>query len=163
MKQITKQELIDLINEVKGVTFVSVDIESEPRMRKTDNPYMGATKQVSLSGAVNYDYGHSVNLQLDREDKEANFQVQKRAWGEHVDNWVVHKGNHYLPIKIENASDPTYVYDGEEVNVEELKPFLYESKKPKTQEDVTKEIIVRDVKIDSIKHIRAFGDEFEVV
>jgi len=163
MKIITKHELIDRINEVKGTTFISVDIASEPRMRKTGNPYLGATKHVSLSGAINHDYENSVNKQLAREGKEADFEVKKRSWGEHVDNWVVHKDKYYLPIKIEGSSDATYVYEGELVDNDELKPFLYESKKPKTQDDVVKEIIVRDVKIDSIKRIRAFGEEFEIV
>jgi hypothetical protein len=163
MKTITKQELIDRVNGIKGTTFVSLDIESTPRMRKTGNPYLDATKAVTLSGAINFDYEHSNNLQLQREGKEADFKAQKRSWGEHVGNWIEHKGNHYLQVKVENASAPVFTQHGESIDKEDIKPFLYESKKPHTQENLDTEIIVRDVKLDSIKVIRAFGDEFELV
>lgn len=163
MKQITKQELIERINNVKGTTIVSIDIESEPRMRKTDNPYIGATKSVTLSGVVNFSYENAVNNQLEREDKERNFKSQERAWGTYDGNWITHKGSHYLQIKVQASSDPIYMFDGNEIDKNTIKDFLYESKKAHTQEELDKEVVIRDVKIDNIKKIRAFGDEYIIV
>ena len=142
MKPITKKELIDLINKIKGVTFVSVDVQTEPKMRKTDNPYLGTTKLVTLSGAINYDYENSVNNQLLREGKEANFIVSPRKWGEHANNWIEYKNDYYLSIKVENYSEPVFIYNGNKIDKELLEPFLQKSKDPKTQENLEKKVIL---------------------
>ncbi len=163
MKKITKQELIELVNGIKGTTFISADIVTEPKMRKTDNPYLGATKVTTLSGAINFDYESSVNNQLERENKETDFRAAPRSWGQHVDNWVEHKGKYYLPIKVQGHSDAIFIHEGNKIDKDVLKPFLYESHKPHTQEELDKEITVRDVKIESIRAIRIKGDEYLVV
>ena len=163
MKTITKKELIELVNGIKGTTFISADIASEPKMRKTDNPYLGATKVTTLSGAINFDYESSVNNQLDREGKEADFKAAPRSWGQHVDNWIEHKGNYYLPIKVQGHSDPIFIHEGNKIDKEVLKPFLYESHKPHTQEELDKEVVVRDVKIENIRVIRILGGEYLIV
>ena len=162
MKIITKQELIDKVNEIKSSTFVSLDVATSPNMSKTGNPYMGTTKITTLSGILNFDYGTSVNNELQREGKDADFVPQKRAWGEKNKNWIEHKGQHYLPIKVNGSSEPSYKFNGVELSKAELSPFLYESVKPHTQENVEKEIVVRDLKIESIKVIRMMGEEFVV-
>lgn len=163
MIKITKEELIEKINGIKGNTFVSLDIKSEPRMRKTDNPYMGAEKIVRLSGAINFDYGNSVNSQLVREGKEADFKPKPRKWGVREGNWITHKGNHYLNVKVQDSSEPIYLYNDVKIEKAKLEPWLQKSSKPKTQEDLETEVVVRDVKIDSIKIIRMKGEEFVVV
>lgn len=163
MKTITKKELIDMVNDIKGVTFVSVLVHSEPKMRKTDNPYLGATKVVTLSGAIGFDYQNSVNLQLGRENKDTDFVAQPRSWGTHEKNWITHKGNYYLSVKVQGTSDSDFIYEGNKINKDILEPFLYESKKPHTQEALDTAVTVRDVKIDNIKCIRAFGEEFVVI
>lgn len=163
MKPITKTELIKRINEIKGTTIIAVDIVSEPKMRKTNNPYLGTTKVTTLSGIIGYSYENSVNLQLEREGKEADFKAQPRAWGTYENNWIAHKGNYYLPIKVQGSSDPVFVREGVEIKKEVLEPFLYDSNKPHTQEGLEKEIVVRDIKIDSIRVIRMMGEEYMVV
>ncbi len=163
MKKITQEQLINLIDTINGTTFVSIDIVSEPKMRKTGNPYLGTTKAVTLSGAINYDYQNSVNNQLEREDKDRDFTSQKRSWGEHTGNWITHKGQHYLPIKVQGASDPIYILEGNEIEKDKLAPFLYKSNKPHTQEKLEEEITVRDVKISSIRVIRIKNEELLVV
>lgn len=163
MKTISKSELIERINEVKGTTIVSIDVVTEPRMRKTDNPYLGAMKTVSLSGVINFDYENTVNKQLQREGKEPEFKAQERAWGVHEGNWITHKGEYYMQVKVQGASEPVYYYKGCELPKTALQPFLQESSKPHTQESVEKEVVVRDVKLSNIKVIRALGDEYLVV
>ncbi len=165
MKTITKQELVTLINSASGATFVSADIASEPKMRKTDNPFVGAIKLVTLSGQINFDYSNAVNNQLERENNETagSFKAQSRAWGEREENWITHKGQYYLTIKVQNSSDPVFQFEGKTIDKEKLDPFLSESKKPHTQAELDKEVIVRDVKLDNIQIIRAFGEEYKVI
>jgi hypothetical protein len=163
MKQITKAELIKMIDETKGATFVSVDIESDPRMKKAYNPYMGAVKLVTLSGAINFDYENAVNNQLQREGKEADFTSKPRSWGIHEGNWITHKGQHYLTVKVQSNSEPVYMLDGKVISTDEVKPYLPESSKPHTQAALDKEVVVRDIKIESIKKLRMAGEEFEII
>lgn len=163
MKFITKQALIEKINEIKGTTIVALDIQSEPKMRKTDNPYLGTTKVTTLSGIIGYDYENAVNNQLMREGKEADFVSQPRAWGVRVGNLIEHKGQYYLSVKVQGSSEPIFVREGVEIKREVLEPFLYDSKKPHTQEDLDKEVVVRDIKLENIRVIRAFGEELVVV
>ena len=163
MKTITKTELIEKLNAIKGTTFISLDMVTAPRMRKTGNPYMGATKTVSLSGAFNFDYENSVNNQLEREGKEANFESQGRAWGQREGNLIEHKGVHYVQLKVQGSSEPVFRYEGKEISKDVLEPFLQESHKPHTQESLEKEVVVRDVKLDNIKAIRVAGEELLVV
>ena len=165
MKKITKAELITLVDSATGASFVSVDMESEAKMRKTGNPYVGAIKEVTLSGQINFDYANAVNNQLTRENNvtAGTFTAQERAWGSREGNWITHNGNHYLTIKVQTTSEPTFIFEGKPVDKAALAPFLTESKKPHTQAELDKEVIVRDVKLDSIKVIRAFGEEYKVV
>ncbi len=165
MKKITKAELITLVDSATGASFVSVDMESEAKMRKTGNPYVGAIKEVTISGQINFDYANAVNNQLTRENNvtAGTFTAQERAWGEREGNWITHNGNHYLTIKVQTSSEPTFIFNGKPVDKAALAPFLTESKKPHTQAELDKEVIVRDVKLDSIKVIRAFGEEYKVV
>jgi hypothetical protein len=162
MNTITKSELIEKINNIKGTTFISIDIESDPKMRKTNNPYYGAIKTSTLSGAINYDYENSVNNQLDREGKERNFEAQSRKWGTHNGNWIIHNDNHYLHMKVQSNSNISYILNGDNIDIDLLKPFLPEHKKPNTQEALEKEIVCRDIKIDNIKKIRLNGDEYKI-
>jgi len=163
MKTITKQALIEKINAIKGTTIIALDIQSEPKMKKTDNPFLGTTKVTTLSGIIGYSYENAVNNQLNREGKETDFVAQPRSWGEHEGNWITHKGQYYLSVKIQGSSEPIFVREGVEIKRELLAPFLYDSKKPHTQEELEKEVVVRDIKIDSIKIIRAFGEELLVI
>ena len=165
MKKITKADLITLVNSATGASFISLDMESEAKMRKTGNPYVGAVKEVTLSGQINFDYANAVNNQLEREGNATagTFTAQARAWGTREGNWITHNGNHYLTVKVQNASDPVFFFEGKQIAKDVLTPFLTESKKPHTQAELDKEVIVRDVKLDSIKVIRAFGEEYKVV
>ena len=163
MKTITKKELIEKMNTVKGATILSVDVLTAPRMRKTDNPYMGATKVVTLSGITNFDYQNSVNNQLVREGKEPEFVSQKRTWGERQENWIVHNGNYYLQLKVQGSSTPVYRFNDEVIEKDVLQPFLQEPHKPHTQDTLEAEVVVRDIKLENIRCIRAFGEEYLVV
>ena len=165
MREVTTRELREIIDRISGSTAVSLDIETEPRMRKSGNPFLnnGVKKDVTLNGLIGFFYGNAVNNQLGREDKELNFKPQPRKWGERVGHVVEHKGNVYLEVKVQGSSRPTYHIDGETVDVEELRPFLYASRKPHTQDELDEQIILRDVKLSNILRIRMLNEEFVIV
>lgn len=165
MKKITQSELIKYLNAYRAAKIISLDIETVPAMRKTDNPYKeNCTKSSSITGIVHFDYENSVNRQLQREGKDfLTFNAQPRKWGTLDGAWVEHKGKYYLQIKVENSSTPVYYFNNEEIPVEKLEPFLQESHKSHTQCAIDKEIVVRDIKIENIKKIRMDKEEYEVV
>jgi len=167
MKTIKRSELIERLKQTDAsASFVSIESETEPRMRKTDNPFFGSvTKMSEVRGIINFHYANAVNNQREREGVEEMFEAQPRVWGERIDKTplVKHKGSFYIEMKVEDVKDSKFVdNDGNEVSRDKLKPFLYENKKPSTQ-GTEKIIFIRDYKVDSIKKIRMYGEEYVIV
>lgn len=79
VRTVTTPQLLTILSEVseKGHTFGSVIMASEPSgMRKTNNPFYGRVKKLSLWGfGVNTDYVTKVNNQLEREGKDNEFEA----------------------------------------------------------------------------------------
>jgi Tol biopolymer transport system component len=163
MKTITRNQLVEIIEAQKGTEMVSVYIGTDPRMNKTGNPYIGAMKYQTLSGIVGYDYQNSVNAQLAREGKEADFVAEPRQWGVRVSpKWVMHNDARYLTLKVQGSSAPTFILDGKEVDAEAIKPYLPKKKSPATQADLEKKVKHTDIKIDNIISINMKGETFMV-
>ncbi len=165
------QELEELIRGyVNGTTTVSVDTVTEVRMvkkhreTKEPNPYLGAVKVQTKNGLIGFDYRNSVNNEADREGL-AEREVQERRWGVLSDDrlFVYHKENVYLQLKVQSVSGTKYMLEDREIPYEEIEPYLSGSGKSSTQKDFEKEIVVNDIKFSSIKRIRMFGEEIEVV
>ena len=163
MQTITTQELVEEINKVVSCQPVSVDIITEPKMRKTDNPYLGTKKSVTINGLIGFNYSNSVNNQLGREDKEMTFVPQPRKWGVLNGNLVYHKEEIYLQIKAQSSSIPVFSLNGQLIDKSVVEPFLYEHTKPHTQDGIDKEIAVRDININNILSIRMLGEEYVIV
>ena len=173
MKQITAKEMIQLIRDnVKGVTFVSIDTVTDPRMKKTNNPYLGAMKHQTLTGAIGYDYEKGVNRLAAKEGKYDGRQAQARAWGFTTeDKFFVCKtapeneGGQigYLRMKVEKCSNQRFILNGEEIPAEKLENFMPVKVKSSTQSDLTGEVIARDIAFDSIKVIRMLGNEYLLI
>jgi hypothetical protein len=140
-------------------------METEPRMRKTGNPYYGdITKSCTVSGLIGFIYGNSVNNQLGREDKTMDFSPEPRKWGRRDGCLVRHKGKVYLEIKAQSSSTPVYRHGGEPIAYALVEPFIYKSGKPHTQAALDGEVVVRDVNICNIRAIRMLvkGNEYVV-
>lgn len=173
MKQITAQEMIQKIRDnVKGVTFVSIDTVTDPRMKKTNNPFLGAMKHQTLTGAIGYDYEKGVNRLAEKEGKFDGRQAKERAWGFVTDDmFFVCKDKHeneggtigYLRMRVTACSNQRFILNGQEIEKEKLEFFLPAVKKSSTQSDLNGEVIARDIAFDSIKVIRMLGDEFLLI
>ena len=116
VQTISTESLITVLNalpaESADVTIVS---RTEPAMRKTDNPFVGKLFKVSkVSGTINWQYGHEVNRQREREGgfdivdgqpvvaTVEVFKAHDRKWGTRIENspFVEHNGQHYLEVKV---------------------------------------------------------------
>ena len=164
---VTETQLVDILKTIKGSTFATVYCETDPRMRKTANPYNGNVLKVSsLNGLLNAIYERSVNSQRTREGEQANFEAKPRKWGVKLDNvpLVEHKGAFYLSIQVKNDLSTTYKLadTGEEIDKATLEPWLPASRSSSGHQGIDKEIIPRDVKISNITAVAMKGVRYEV-
>ena len=87
MPALSKSELVDHLMGLRGAKFTTIVAETDPRMRKTGNPYVGATKISRVNGVVNWIYQNAVNNQRCRENQPLDqgevehFEPEPRKWG----------------------------------------------------------------------------------
>lgn len=73
-------EVVNFLNGMVRNTFgVVVTTNTEPRMNKTNNPYFGRVRKVSVitNVALGRDYENAVNARLGREGLETDFKAAK--------------------------------------------------------------------------------------
>ena len=166
MKRISQKELINLLNENwRGSEFVSIITETEPKMRKTDNPYFNdVVKHKEYTVNIGYSYKNAVNNRREKEGNDRNFESEQRKWGQRVPKtpFVEHKGNYYLDTRILRSGDEAYFdKEGNEISKKDLEPFMYKSKS--SRQGTENPVIVRNFKLSSIVIVKIRGKEYEVV
>ena len=172
-KEITTDELVQ---EFKKITNTNIGLKTRtiPKMRKRNNPYFNQViKESEIQGMIGFNYRNSVNNQLGRENKEMEFTPKKHKWANSKrkynsnDSRIVlynRKGTKsYLRVKVQSSKKPTYRFNGRFIAEQTLEPFLIQSKKPKSQEKLDKEIIVRNYDIENITEVKMQGDRMLVV
>lgn len=168
MKVVTAEKLEKVVEGlVKGTTAVSVVSETAVRMVKKHretkevNPFIGAIKRQKKNGLIGFDYQNSVNNQAEREDKEER-EAKSRTWGILSESrlFVHHKGASYLQLKLQSVTDTVYLLNGVEISEESLKPYLSSSSPSSTQDDLEKQVIVNDIKMENIKAMTMMGETY---
>lgn len=160
---IVQAQLVNYLTAIKGAVIVTLTTETEPAMRKTDNPFVGTVKRSRVNGVINWSYEKSVNRQRGREELGADFVAEPRKWGERLpcSPLVAHKDKLYLELKVERSLDHSYWFNGREVAESDLKPF-FPVKKEGARQGVTKAIILRDYALDSIRSITVGGETYTI-
>lgn len=115
--------------------------ETDPTMRKTNNPYVGRVKKVTYytNIAVGRVYENGVNNRLEKEGLAPDFETEKqkgRTWVDFPYFEVSDKdpNQHYLRLTLNKNTTTRVIYmvDGREatnVEVDEIKTFLSNSNK----------------------------------
>jgi hypothetical protein len=161
------QAMENLFLTFKGTSFAGLQTLTDARAKKTDNPFPQkiVLKESQLLVNVGFQYSNSLDNQAKREHKEIDFQIQPRKWGTRIKgtSLVEHKGNYYLETKVEKVYSTRYVdIDGNELNKEDVLPFLPKKRESSTQDELEKKIYLRDFKLSSIKRL-AFGGKMFLV
>jgi hypothetical protein len=161
--KIVVEQLVEMLVKNKGAKIVTLHTETQPQMRKMNNPYLGVVKKSRINGVVNFNYENSVNRQREREGSETDFVAEERKWGHRINGTPVvkHKDKYYLEVKVERVLDSSYELNGNVVNYEDLKPFFYA--KGESRQGVENEIKLRDFSLDSLKALKYNGELFEIV
>tara|TARA_R110000744_G_scaffold334989_2_gene440366 strand:+ start:1042 stop:1566 length:525 start_codon:yes stop_codon:yes gene_type:complete len=168
--KITQAMLRDILLARKSATFVSIETVTHAQKSKAKLAQV-ILKTSYINGIVRFDYSKSVGNQEKREGFEGEaFKVQPRKWGVRLEEGkgncpvVEHKGALYMTIKPEKVVIPAQFFtEGKEVSKEEIEHLLPVARPSKTQDHLTKEVIVRDYKFDSIKFITIGGERFELI
>jgi len=169
-KKITRSELIRRLTETdSSSSFISIDAETVPSMRKTGNPFHGSVmKRSTTSGIINFHYSNAVNNQREREGNEEVFVSKPRTWGTRIEKspLVEHKGSFYIEMKVEDVSTSEFfnTETGDSVAKDQLLEWLPKSRTGVSENQGTdKAIFIRDYKVNSITGIRMYGEDFEVI
>jgi len=172
VQTISTESLITVLNalpaEPADVTIVS---RTEPAMRKTDNPFVGKLFKVStVSGEINWQYGHEVNRQRQREGgfeivdgqpvvaTVEDFKAHNRKWGQRIENspFVEHKGQHYLELKVSESNGHEYRDENNELvtgeTLEHAKTF-FPKRSESSRQQVENKIVLRDYRLDRVTAI----------
>jgi len=164
MKEITKQQLIELLKNLKTATPATVITQTIPKMRKTNNPYFDkVTKFMKANVFINFNYEKSVNRVREKEGNDEVFEASKRVWGTRIQGTplVEHKGNYYLECRFLKHCKSTYLFENKVIDDSDISDFIYEGSNAEHQ-GVFEEVILRDFKIESILQIK-FNKEVYIV
>lgn len=164
-KTITKEQLKEILVNLKGNTFATITTKTEPA-QKSDSPFKNSLKKLSrVNVCIGFHYTNSVQNQEKREGMEGTFQAKPRKWGQRIEGTplVEHKGKFYLETKVERSMGQIYLVDDKIKTKDKVNPFLKELTKPATQDHLKKFVILRDFSLDNIKRIRYNGNVLNIV
>ena len=163
MIKMTTVQLVEAIREKKGAELVTIKTETIPTLNAAGKAKFGQIfKQCHMNIMIGFDYENCVNNQKGREQAELDFVSAPRRWGTRPDlKTVEHNGQTYISANCLKTFDVEYIgQDGETIDAELVKPYL--PKKSASRQDVQKEVIYRDFKVQSIKQINFRGIQVEV-
>lgn len=173
--KLTKDQLVATLSAIKGSTFMTLETNTVPEMRKTGNPFVGRVKKhtkINVTFGANYE--NAVNRQAEREENEnaGEFKSLKLAYGK----WLVphklieHKGAVQVRVMCNPHMKPEVAYslDGHPVNpseMEAIKAFMPEKKTSARQEEfgIEREVVPRNYSLDSIEAVTVNGTRYEIV
>lgn len=119
----------------KGVFGVEVTTNTEPSMRKTNNPYLGRVRKVSVyrNAVLGVDYENAVNGRLERKGEVADYKADAPKGKKHYNAffYVSDKDENVFYLKIgirKNTNiESEYLVDGRAATADEkaeIKSFL---------------------------------------
>ncbi len=153
-------EFIEFVKELANHGGVmTITTHTEVRMRKTDNPFIGAIKSQRIKVAVGTDYQKEVNDQRAIERKSENFVAEQMKWGETNEGVIVeHNDKRYLKtIIVEKDDNAQYIFGGKFIDYELLRPFI-PPYKPSAKQQLAEEVKVRTFALDNIISVTIDGD-----
>lgn len=159
MQTLNRQELLELLSNVNGTTFVSLETRVNPRL-KSGNPFVNLEKVSKVCGAIGFNYQNSVNNQRLREDLKNDFKSEPRKWGQRVSGTplVRHNNKLYLEIKVQ-SSESDFFDKNQRINIDKIKPWEYTST---SRQGLEKDVILRDYSIDNISRITINKKEYRI-
>lgn len=163
------QMLLDRHTAAKMGVFASIKIDTDARLKKTNNPYPGVRKQSTMNVLLNTEYESGVLNQLKREGKSADeyergVNTMPLTFGENNHMIGFFEGQPVLQFRPYDNSHPVVAYFTEEgipVSAKDVEPFLPSKGKAKNQ-GTEKEIHWRKVYVENILEMTIDGTKYEI-
>ena len=163
--------LFNILCQLKGANFITLVAETEPKMRKTGNPYANdIIKTAKINGQINFHYDKAVLNRLAKEGKDESSFRQGESWHQPVIRpdgtltpFCQHKtkGSYYLRFRLLGRIDATFATkDGRPVNETEIDAFLQKS--DYSNQGCDDPIIFLTYGLDSIKQMTINGVTYMV-
>lgn len=128
-KKIDQEDFIKLLKAHKGAAIMTIEAVTEANC-VSGNPFGKVYKHVELSVMTGASYGKSVNRQLKKVHKAANFKADPLPYGEFsVPNKVIEvDGKSQLRTIVRNTKKPSYVQyfneKKERIEEKDIMPYL---------------------------------------
>lgn len=165
-----EQILKDLMAQVNGSTFISIDTITDVKLTGgKKNPFQGrVTKRTTGSTVMVFQnkttnaYENMVKRRLEQEGKsQDDFVLGPRMWGTRIENtpFVEHNGQLYLEVIFLKAGKSELLVDGQQYTgeIEGLPAEREESE----QGGLSNKVIIRTFKVGSIKAITINKQRYE--
>jgi hypothetical protein len=172
VQSITRERLFDMLSVLKGATIITFVAKTEPKMRKTGNPFVGNVwKWAKVNGILNFHYDKAVLKRLEKEGKSADEFKQGSSWHEPVmvDNKLTpfckHKtnGKFYLRFMLKGAIESEYRQnDGTPIDFKDIEKFIPE-KSDYANQGTDDPIIFLTYGLESIQQITMNGETFQII
>ena len=172
--KITTAFFINLLAELSEGRYTKgyVIMASEPSgVRKTNNPFVGRVKKISGWGFdLNADYSRKVNLQLQREGKEMDFEALP-TYAEPVNKIVYRHKTDSSKLYMSVFPQPnfgtfvTYYVDNKIATAEQEAQILsfLPAKNDSSRQGTEKKIEIRRPLISNILSISLAGEKYELI
>ena len=166
MQTITQNQFVEMLLQRKGANIIGLITETEPKSRKTGNPFKEIKKLVHRTVVTGAKYKEAIIKQ-----GAESFDADPLPYGKFlIENKIIlHEGELQLRTVYRNAPKPVkiqFVADGEEVAKEVVDKYLTKSKPSAKQERVgvtgKKQVKVRNYKLSNIKEIRMNGEIYKL-
>lgn len=148
----------------RGANIIGLVTETEPKARKTGNPFKEIKKLVHQTVVTGAKYKEAIIKQ-----GAESFDADPLPYGKFLieNKIIIHGGEMQLRTVYRNAPKPVkvqYIADGEEVAKEVVDKYITKSKPNAKQvlAGVTgkKEVKVRNYKLSNIKEVRMNGEKY---
>jgi len=162
--------VIELMEQVNGTTFISIDTVTEVKLTggkkntmqgRVTKVMRGANVQVFQNKNSN-GYANMVNRRLQSEGSTETFELSPRAWGTRIPNSpiVEHKGEFYLEVIFVRAGKTEYCVDGVVTPKEEIEGLPSSTVSDSSQCGLENKVVVRTFKISSIRKLKINKAEY---
>ena len=175
MQTISNNNILAVLNTIANGTFVGVHSLTEPKMRKTNNPFNGHKVQKMTIQTLQwgYNYANAVNNRIG-DEKHETFVADPLKWGEWLipNKVITHKGKLYARFyKVDNGTpaNVTYLIDGVIATEEQeqvIKSFLVAPSSSARQAEVglvEHQVKPRDFAFDNIIGLAVNGEMYNIV
>lgn len=160
----TRDGVSVMLRDLSGNTFIGLTTETTPKLTGgMKNPQQGRVTKRTVS-SVQIFTNQNVNAYRNKRNKNRKaagndkpFELSPRTWGERIVNtpFVTHKGNDYLEVIFNKVISTEYFLDGESIDKDSIQGL------PKSRPaSDTDDVVIRTFKLESLRELRAFGEEY---